>query len=609
MADKEIYREMGFLKRFAKDSIYSAASLLREYMGEKPYILLLSVIVGVFAGLAAVLLRSMTDLFHTIAERIGGDVGTWVLPFLPVAGIFLCVILVKFLLPNGIYEKSLSCVIVQTSKGTSDIKRRHCWAHIFTSGICVGLGGSAGLEAPIALTGSAIGSNFSKIVRVGSETRTLLLACGGAAGISAIFNSPVAGALFACEILLPSFSVPALVPLLMSSASAAVVSELIYGRHPFIELSSGWSTMNLPFYVILGIVAGFVSSYTIHFAVRIGSFAGKYKNVWLKALVGSLILALMLCFFPGLRGEGYGFIAALVEGEEFRIMQGSPFGGVIHGGWVFLLACVSLVLLKVFSSAVTIESGGDGGIFAPSMFIGAFTGFTVARFFNLLFPLFGFDYQLNEVNFLAVGMGGVLAGVMHAPMTGMFLIAEMTGGYELFIPLMITVALSSFISKRIMKYNVYKSAIAVSGGSPEPNQSSVLMEKVGLRNLVENNFLSVQPTDTLRNLLKKIMESRRNLFPVLDENGKILGIVTLDDVRPFLLDSNLYDVVLVYDIMQSAGAALDVNDSLGTATRQFESSHLWLIPVLENGKYIGFVSKAGVFDKYREMLRNKPELF
>ena len=394
----------------------------------------------------------------------------------------------------------------------------------------------------------------------------------------------------------------------MASASAAVVSELLYDKYPFVESSSGWSTMNLPFYVILGIVAGLVSAYTIHFAVRTGKMIGKYNNVWLKGLCGSAALAILLIFFPALRGEGYGFIAALVDGEESLIMKGSPLSGLINGGWVFLLACFSLVLLKVFSSATTIESGGDGGIFAPSMFIGAFTGFCVARFFNLFLPLVGVDYQLNEVNFLAVGMGGVLAGVMHAPMTGMFLIAEMTGGYKLFIPLMITVALSSFISKRLMKYNVYKTAIAVSGGSPEHNQSAILMEKVSLRSLVENNFLPVHTTDTLRVVLKKIMESKRNLFPVL-EDGEIKGIVTLDDIRPFLLDTNLYDVVLVYDIMKPAGPSLDINDSLGAASRLFESTRLWLIPVVENGKYVGFVSKAGVFDKYRDMLRNQRELF
>ena len=240
------------------------------------------------------------------------------------------------------------------------------------------------------------------------------------------------------------------------------------------------------------------------------------------------------------------------------------------------------------------------------MFIGAFTGFGVARFVNMVAAE---NYHLSEVNFIAVGMGGVIAGVMHAPMTGMFLIAEITGGYRLFIPLMIVASLSCFISKKITKYNVYKTQIEEHGGSAEPNQTAVLMEKVTIGELVENDFISVSVSDNLRTLLKDVMTSQRNVFPVLDDKGAIVGIVTLDDVRPFLLDSNLYDVALVYDVMSDAPPALSDRDTLGAATRLFERLHTWLLPVTRDGKYIGFVSKAGVFDKYREILRNKKELF
>ena len=240
------------------------------------------------------------------------------------------------------------------------------------------------------------------------------------------------------------------------------------------------------------------------------------------------------------------------------------------------------------------------------MFIGAFTGFCVARFVNMVAAE---NYHLSEVNFIAVGMGGVIAGVMHAPMTGMFLIAEITGGYRLFIPLMIVASLSCFISKKITKYNVYKTQIEEHGGAPEPNQATLMLEKVTIGELVENDFIPVSVSDNLRVLLKNVMSSPRNVFPVLDEKGGIVGIVTLDDVRPFLLDSNLYDVALVYDVMSDAPPVLSVNDTLGAATRLFESLHTWLLPVTDNGKYIGFVSKAGVFDKYREILRNKKELF
>ncbi len=593
------------LLKYADLSVARFTEVLRQWMGQQGYILLLSVFVGLLSGLAAVSLKNITEYFHSLARHAEGPWVMWLAPAMPVVGIILCVIFVK-LFVKGRYDKSLANVIVSTTNGTSDIPKQHTYSHLITSGICVGLGGAAGLEAPIALTGSAIGSNVAKFLHTGLETRTLLLACGGGAGISAIFNSPVAGALFACEILLPAFSVPALVPLLMASATAAVVSETLCDSQPFVQLSSGWSTINLPFYVLLGTCAGFVSAYTIRMSVQLNRKWELFQNPWLKALTGGAILYLMFLLLPALKGEGYNFISAIVDGKDSVIMKECPFGELIGSGWLFLGVCALLVLLKVFATSATLDSGGDGGIFAPSMFIGAFTGFCVARFVNMVAAE---NYHLSEVNFIAVGMGGVIAGVMHAPMTGMFLIAEITGGYRLFIPLMIVASLSCFISKKITKYNVYKTQIEEHGGSPEPNQATLMLEKVTIGELVENDFIPVSVSDNLRVLLKNVMSSPRNVFPVLDEKGGIVGIVTLDDVRPFLLDSNLYDVALVYDVMSDAPPVLSVNDTLGAATRLFESLHTWLLPVTDNGKYIGFVSKAGVFDKYREILRNKKELF
>ena len=592
------------LLKYAGLSISRCEELLRQWLGHQGYILLLSVIVGLLSGFAAVTLKTLTDSCHHLARQAEGNWVEWLAPALPSVGIILCVIFVK-LFVKGPYDKSLANVIVATTNGTSDIPKQKTYSHVITSGICVGLGGSAGLEAPIALTGSAIGSNVAKVLRTGLETRTLLLACGGGAGISAIFNSPVAGALFACEILLPSFSVPALVPLLLASATAAVLSETLYSNQPFVQLSSGWSSVNIPFYVVLGVLAGLVSAYTIKGSIYLGRKWEILKNPWLKALVGGAILYLMFLLLPALKGEGYTFISAIVDGNDSYIMKYSPFGKFIGTGWLFLGVCVLLVLLKVFTASATLESGGDGGIFAPSMFIGAFTGFCLARFVNMIAPA----HQLSEVNFIAVGMGGVIAGVMHAPMTGMFLIAEITGGYKLFIPLMIVASLSCFISKKIAKYNVYKSVIQVRGGSPEPNPTALMLEKVKVGDLVESDFIPVSVSDNLRTLLKNVMTSQRNIFPVLDEKGGIAGIVTLDDVRPFLLDSNLYDVALVYDVMSNAPPVLDASDTLAAATRLFESLNSWLVPVTRDGKYIGFVSKSGVFDKYRELLRNQKELF
>lgn len=576
-------------------------------LGEKNYILLLSLIVGLIAGLAAVLLRTFAASIHELIQTyFHAPWAVWILPAFPAVGIFFCIIFVKYWI-RGPYDKSLAGVIVATSNGTSEIPAQKTYSHIITSGISVGCGVSAGLEAPIALTGSAIGSNVAKVFRLGRESRTLLLACGGAAGISAVFNSPVAGALFACEILLPEFSIPALIPLLMASATAAVVSSILAAEHTFSLEVTGWNVQNLPFYVLLGIFAGLVSAYVIRSTLAIGKNFSKIQNCWIRGLTGAGILYIVFLFLPMLRAEGYPAIDLLFKGYDSAVLEGSPIAFLFENPWIFLLLTGILIFLKAAVSAVSLESGADGGIFAPSMFIGAFLGFFTARLIKLTALVD--NAMITEQNFIAVGMGGVLAGVMHAPMTGIFLIAEITGGYKLFIPLMIVSSLSCYICRKICRYNVYKSTIALRGGIPEPPKDTAAMEEINVEKLVEKDFIPVHQAETLRMLLTTVMKSKRNIFPVLDENDALVGIVTLDNIRPFLLDSQLYDVALVFDVMSGTGPVLNAEDSLGDATKLFESCHVWNLPVIKNGKYLGFVSKSGVFDRYRNLLKNKAELF
>lgn len=589
-------------------SMRANSVFLRGTLGEKNYILLLSCVVGIVSGCAAVLLRWFSEFVHrqTTGMLPGAPWTEYLVPALPALGIFFCILFVKFWIRKP-YEKSLAGVIVSTSNGTSEIPAQKTYSHIITSGISVGCGVSAGLEAPTALTGSAIGSNFAKLFHLGRESRTLLLACGGAAGISAVFNSPVAGALFACEILLPEFSIPALIPMLISSATAAMVAALLYPNHTFIIEVTGWSMQNLPYYLLLGIFAGIVSAFVITMSCGIARRFEPLKNVWIKGLLGAVILYAAFLLLPALRGEGYGFVNHLLNGSEHDILNGSPVAFLFEHKWIFLALIGFLVLLKAAVSPVGIESGGDGGIFAPSMFMGAFLGFFTARLIRMS-NLPGWE-GISEKNFIAVGMGGVLAGVMHAPMTGIFLIAEITGGYKLFVPLMIVASLSCYICRKFCRYNVYKTMIAMRGGTPELNRDAVAMENLTVGELAEQDFTTVKQDDTLRSLLTSFMQSRRNIFPVLDTDGALVGIITLDNIRPFLLDDQLYDVALAYDIMSPCGPVLEYTDSLGDATKLFESCRLWNLPVVRNGLYYGFVSKSGVFDQYRDMLKNKPDLF
>lgn len=588
-------------------SISRMAAYLLNAVGDKNYILFLSILVGLISGLAAVAMKSFAEYCHHLGGLLGAN--PWIVPALPVIGVFACILFVKFWI-RGPYDKSLAGVISATSNGTSDVPVQKTYSHIFTSGITVGMGGSAGLEAPIVLTGSAIGSNVAKFLLLGRESRTLLLACGGAAGVSAVFDSPVAGALFACEILLPEFSIPALIPLLMSSATAAVVAQLLYSNHSFSIAVIEWNMGNIPYYILLGLLAGLVSAFVIRSSIHVSKRFGLIHNVWVKGLLGCAILYLAFLIFPMLKGEGYYYVNELARGHSMSIIGDSPLAFLFEHKWVFVILMGALVLIKAPISFTSVDCGGDGGAFAPSMFMGAFLGFTMARAFNLIAELFGSTNELSLANFIAVGMGGVLAGVMHAPMTGIFLIAEITGGYKLFIPLMIVASLACYVSKRLAGYNIYKSAIQMRGEVPEPNQATVAVSGVALTDLIEQDFKPVHQDDSLRTLLQAIMASKRNIFPVLDDNRKLVGLVTLDHVRPYLLDDHLYDMVLVFDIMTAPGPVLLETDRLTDATQIFEKLRAWNLPVVDNdGAYVGFVSKSGVFDRYRNILKNKQELF
>ena len=390
----------------------------------------------------------------------------------------------------------------------------------------------------------------------------------------------------------------------MASAAAAVVSELCNSYNPFIQLNTGWTVMNVPWYVLIGIAAGLLSALVIRTSVTVAKKAEKQKNVWVRGLIGCLVLYVVFLLLPALKGEGYRFIMDLIRGRENTLPDQGVLTFLFQNPWSLIVLTVVLMFAKPLVSAISVESGGDGGIFGPSLFTGAFLGYAMSKFLNLT----GIAV-IDPVNCIAVGMGGVLAGVMHAPLTGMFLIAELTGGYRLFVPLMIVVALSSFISKRLVKHNVYKSMIAMKGGTPEQRDDEVMLTSTHLRDLVETDYITVRENDTLRSLLRTVMQSSRNIFPVVNEDKQLVGVVRVDSIRKLLFNSELYDMILVYDVMSDTGPVLDTNDTLNDAVLLFDRLRLWNLPVTENGKYLGFVSKVGIYDNYRRMLQEKHDLF
>lgn len=630
----------------------------QKTLGEQNYIILLSVLVGLLSGVAGALMKSVEHGVHYLVRLIpDAPWAMWVLPATPAVGVFFCIFVTQVVM-RGRYERGLAGVIMSVKNRTGTLPLHKVFSHIITCGVSVGSGVSAGMEAPVAQTGAAIGSNVARSLLLNHENRILLLACGGAAGISAMFNAPVAGAFFAMEILLPNTvsAIPAIIPLILSSATALLVSQQIYSPRPVIfDSLLEWDLRAVPYYLILGVAAGLVSVFVIRMYTLISGRCGRVRNPWAKGLIGSAILYLAILLFPALRGDGYPFILHLTDqdkqeqsagGPELsagdragvrtgcdgqalpgagdpdvpagdvqksastgreQLCEGSPIASLFANPWAFLLLTFLLVFLKALTSISSLESGADGGIFAPSMFIGAFLGYSVAKLVRMA-GLFWSGF-ISEQNFLAIGMGGVLAGVMHAPLTGIFLIAELTGGYRLFIPLMIVSALSTFVCRKLCTHNVYKTMILFHGGDPDGTRDADALTRAVPEDLIEKDWLPLAETDSMRSVLNSVMKTHQNVFPVLDNAGRLAGVVTLDNVRHYLLETSLYDVALVFDMMQPPEAVLKPGDTLGHAISLFERHRVPAVPVVRDGAYLGFVTKDRVMDRYRNLIETRPELF
>jgi CIC family chloride channel protein len=567
-----------------------------KHISEKNFLLLLSIAVGIVAGLAAILLKTAVHQIHNIVNSIAITYHFKPVYFLfPLFGIILTTLFL-LLIKKSDFEKGLSRIIYSVSKKSSELPRHATYSHIFSSALTVGFGGSAGLEAPIVFTGSAIGSNMAKDFYLNRKAKTLLLGCGAAAGISAIFNSPIAGVVFALEVILIEVSIPSFIPILISSAAAAILSRFLYSGQLFFLVTTDWKLEAIPFYIVLGFSCGMISAYMISMTSRMEKFFKSVKSNFRKALFGGIALGLLIFIFPPLYGEGYLTVEQILAGNYYSLVNSSIFNSFSNNAWFVAFFAGLIVLVKVFATSITIGSGGNGGIFAPSLFTGALVGFFVARFFNLL----GIA-NLNETNFIAVGMAGILSGVVRAPLTGIFLIAEVTGGYMLIIPLMIVSAFSFFLSRYFEPYSVYTKVLAEEGRWSEDKDKN-LLEQIDIKDLVEVNFTKVKPNDTIGILIKAITTSNRNIFPVVDMNECLKGIVPLDSIREYILNTEIYDVILVQEVMIKPAAIIDINESMFDVMKKFEQLKVWNLPVMNNGKYIGFVSKSNIFNTYRNLL-------
>jgi CIC family chloride channel protein len=473
------------------------------------------------------------------------------------------------------------------------------YAHIITSALTVGFGGSTGLESPIVSTGSAIGANFGKTYRLTYKERTILLACGAAAGIAAVFNAPIAGVLFAIEVLLADVSVSAFIPLIIAAASGALLSNIILSEGVVLSFSVqyAFNYQNVPFYIVLGILAGLLSLYYAQVFNYLEHRFSKVNKIWTRVLIAGLIMCALLIFFPPLYGEGYETIKILSNLRPESLIQTSLLRDFIQNEWGLLVFLMVIGLLKAFAAGITIGAGGNGGNFGPSLFMGAYLGFSFSRLINLT----GIA-KIPETNFTLVGMAGILSGILHAPLTAIFLIVEITGGYGLMIPLMIVASLSiivtHFFQPLSMEAQKLKSKLKLS----VEDRDQYLLSKLDLSDLIENNFLSVKPEEKLSDLVQTISHSHRNTFPVLNEDGSLAGLIHLDNVRETIFQHELYDKVLVKELMTPPSATISPNDSLHSVLKKFDETNQWNLPIIEKGRYIGFLSKASILTRYRNEL-------
>lgn len=571
-----------------------------QKISNRNFLIILAFVVGIIGGLAAALLKGLT---HFIASTLQNDID-WHFKYsfyliLPLLGILLSVIYVRKFLRGKRLEHGITPIIYSISRKSSRIEPHNIYSQIITSAITVGFGGSCGLEAPIAYSGSAIGSNTGRFFGLQYKEITMLLACGAAAGISGAFNSPIAGMIFAIEILLPEFSIPAFIPLLISAALASVVSRILYSEPLFHTATTEWEVEALFFYIMLAV---FVGLYTVYFA-KIGNVVkrwfGKISNPYNKVWLSGISLGVMIFVFPALYGEGYLTIQQILDGKFDSIVANSLFADYKNMAWVVVCYTVLTLFAKSFASLFTLSGGGNGGVFGPSLVMGGLIGFAFAYGMNQTGVV-----MLNVPNFVMAGMAAALAGIMHAPLTGMFLIAEITGGYTLMVPLMLVSSISYLINRSILKHSIYTKVLAESGDllSYEDKDRTVL-SMMKLRYVLETNFVILRPSETPNDRKSDIIHSKRNIFPIVDDNGILLGIIYSERLFSILLGEE-EGVEKTFDkLAQKPNDVIHEAENMEIVMSKMNRDDVWILPVIDvENRYLGFISKSSVFNKYRALL-------
>lgn len=584
-------RQTGLIDRFIE--------WREKHIPQNQFVLILSFMVGVLSALAAFALKNLIHFIqHLLTGNFDAHTFNWLYLLFPVIGIFITGLFIRKIVRDDI-SHGVTKVLYAISCRKGKIRRHNTWSSLIASGITIGFGGSVGAESPIVMTGSAIGSNLGSLFKMEKKVVMLLIGCGAAGAVSGIFKAPIAGLVFVIEVLMIDLTMSSLLPLLISSVTAATLSYIFMGTEATFEfhMENAFDLARVPYVIVLGIVCGLISLYFTHVTTTIEKQFKKLKNPYYKLLIGGGVLSVLIFLFPPLYGEGYDTITQLINGSsENIIMENSLFYG--HGS-LLLLFMFLVIIFKAVASTVTNCGGGCGGIFAPSLFLGCVTGFLFASLCNMS----EFGVSVSDKNFALFGMAALMSGVFHAPLTGVFLIAELTGGYALFLPLMM-VSVSSYLTVRIFdKNNIYAIRLAQRGELITHHKDQAVLTILKVSDVIEKNFMTITPDMDLGALTAVVAKTKRNIFPVVNVANHLVGILYLDDIRHIMFRQELYHRYSVASLMREVQERLSIEEPMEAVMRKFEETGAWNLPVEDvNGGYIGFISKSAIFTAYRKTL-------
>ena len=568
---------------------------------ERDVMVILALFVGVSCGLAAVTLKLAIEfVHHSLTSWFDGEMYNFLYLVYPGVGMLIAMLFVKYVVKDNIGH-GVTKVLVAVSKNESKIKPHNMWSSMLASSVTIGFGGSVGAEAPIVYTGAAIGSNVARYMGLSYKNMTILLGCGAAGAVAGIFKAPLAGVLFTLEILLFNISMSSILPLLLSTISATVISYVFLGDKPPFECTiTPFALSNIPFYLILGLFSAMCSVYFTRMTLWLEDKIKSIQRPLVRWAMAAGCLGLLIFLFPPLFGEGYEYLHELLNGGTIDLEGQTVLAFFLRKAWLVPVFFMLVLLLKVFSMSFTNAGGGVGGTFGPTLFIGAIAGFVVSRTINLI----GGAGLVPEQNFVLVGMAGLMAGVMQAPMTAIFLIADMTGGYELLIPLILTSTVSYAVTRSIEPYSIYTKRIAKKGELLTQDSDQAVLTLLKTSDLIESDFMTVRIDATLRELVETVAQSKRNIFPVVDGRNHFQGFVSLEDIRRDMFKDELYDTLHVYNFMKSAPAYVYIDEKMDSVMKKFEQTGAWNLPVVDAQRtYVGFVSKSKIFSAYREQLK------